>query len=126
HRQAEGFAEADADGRGSLDDDRLFGVGKGRPDGVGRILFLKGAGRAGGDALAAGDAGDVGEVLVKGGADVGREAALVRADDAAVLVLPADGDAAPAEDALGVVADDMDGGIVDLILVFRAVVVVLI
>ena len=56
---------------------------------------------------------DFAQVHVKGAADVGGEAAVVGADDAARPDFAADGDAAAAEDALGVVADQMGGGVVD-------------
>ena len=48
---------------------------------------VKRAGGTGHDALAAGDAGDIGQALFKGAADVGVEAALVGADDADRLQL---------------------------------------
>ena len=56
----------------------------------------------------------VAQVHLKGGADVGVEAAVVGADDADVLHALADGHAAAAEDALAVVADQMQAELVHL------------
>ena len=50
------------------------------------------------------------------------KATVDRADDAAVLILAADGDAAAAENALGVVADHMCSSSVDLVFVLLALI----
>ena len=109
HRDAEFLAEGGADGGSGLHDDVLARIGQGRPNLRGVVLLMQGAHGAGRDALAAVDAGHVVELQAPGGLDGGLEAAHHRADDADLLHLLADGDAAAAQDALVVVADDGRG-----------------
>ena len=112
--QAEGLAQAGADGGSGLHDDVLGRVVDGLDHVVDAGLLIQRAGGAHGDALAAGDAGGLAQAHLEGAGDVGGKAALVGADDADALGLFAGGDAAAAEDALGVVADHVDRGLVEL------------
>ena len=111
---AEALAQRDADGGGGAHHHVLGGVVEGLPHLGGVVLLLEGARGAGHDALAAGDAVHLGQVPVEGAADVGGEAAVVGADDPHLLVLPAHGGAAAAQDALGVVPDQVGSGVLDL------------
>ncbi|MPM89125.1 hypothetical protein SDC9_136233 [bioreactor metagenome] len=87
----------------------LFWVGQSRPNLGGVVLFRQRAGGTGNDALAAGHAVHLGQVPVEGAADVGSEAPVVGADDSDVLHLAAHGGAAAAQDALGIIADEVIG-----------------
>ena len=111
--QAEALAQGDPDGGGGAHHHVLGGVVQGGPDLGGVVLLREGAGGAGHDALAAGDAVHLGQVPVKGAADVGVKAAVVGADDAHLLGLAAHGGAPAAEDALGVVPHQVEGGVLD-------------
>ena len=96
-------------------------VGQSLPDLVRVVLFGQGAGRADHDALAAGDAGHIVQLLFERGADMGVDAAVVGADHRHEL-LAAGRDAAAAEDALVVVPHQMGGRGVQLIVGLEAVV----
>lgn len=65
-------------------------------------------GGAGGDTLAAGDAGHIAQGLLKHAPDMGVEATAVGADDSHMLV-GTGSHAAAAENTFGVVADQMQG-----------------
>ena len=112
--QAEALAQLGAHRRRRRDDDVLVGIGDGVPDLGGIIDLIKGADRADRNALAAVDAGRLAQRHIEGRADMGLIAALADVDDADVLVLFADGDAAAAEDALGVVAHQVRRRLLDL------------
>ena len=112
---AEGFADGHTGGRSGLDDDSLGGVGQELQNVLSLILLGEGAGGAGYDALAAGDAGGLAQRGLKRTGDVGAEPTLVGADDAHVLPFAADGGAAAAEHALVVVADHVGCGVVDVV-----------
>ncbi len=95
----------------------LGGIREGGPDLGGVVLLMQRAGRAGDDALTAGDAVHLGQVAVKGAADMGGKAAVVGADDADTnCCVAAGGHAAAAQNALVVVAHQMGGQNVQLIL----------
>ncbi len=113
-RHAELFAELYADGGSGTDDDVLGGISKRVPDLLGVVALLKSTCGANGDALAAVDAAGFRKTHLESGCDVGLETAPVGADDGSMLVVFADGDAAAAEDALAVVADEVDRGIVNI------------
>ena len=113
-RHVKFFAELYADGRCGTDDHMHFGIGERFPDLVGVVTLGERAGRADADALTAVDAGCGRQRQIERACDVGLEAALVCADDVAVLVVFADRYAAAAKDALRIVADEMDRGIVDV------------
>ena len=94
----------------------LSWIGNCLQDFCGVVLFRKGAGRADGDTLAAGDAGSGAERLLECTRDMGMEPALVGSDDADGLVGAAGSNTAAAKDTLIVVAIHMDCGIIDFIL----------
>ena len=112
NRHSERLAERGADGWSCLDDNVLGRVVQRRPNLVRLILFIDRARRADNDALPTAYAGDLVKVLLKRTGDVRIKAALVRADDADALPFGAGRDAAAAKDALVVVADHVDRGIV--------------
>ena len=114
--QIEGFPQGDPDGGGGLDHHVLMGVGEGAPDVLGVVLFGDGPGGADHDALAAGDAGHIPQVLLKGAADVGGKAPVVGANHPHRLPLLAGGHAPAAEDALVVVPEHMLCGVVKVVL----------
>ena len=92
----------------------LGGIGEGLPDLLGVVPLGEGAGGAHLDALAAVHAAGVGKGHLKGAGDVGLVATHAGADDVSVLDVLADGDAAAAQDAFAVVADQMDGGLIEI------------
>ena len=105
------LAQSGADRRSGLNHNMLLGIGDSGDHLVDLILFTQSAGGAVYDALAAGYAGHVAQILFKGAADMGIEAAAVGADHAHELIL-AGGHAAAAEDTLIIVANHMQGGLV--------------
>ena len=102
-RHAKLFAERCAHSRSRLHDDDLFGIVDGIDDVLRVVLLGQSAGRAGDDALAAGNAGHFAERHLKCAADLGIETAVVCADDGDVLLL-AGCHAAAAQDALCVIS----------------------
>ena len=111
HRHAEALAEGGADGRSRLNHDVLIGVAQ-RGEHVGALILLRErARRARDDALAAGNAGHAGKRLLKHTADMGVKTAAVRTDNSHMLVR-ARGDAAAAENTLGIVAHEMQRAVV--------------
>ncbi len=120
HGQAKLLAQARAHGGRGLHHHMLVGVGQQVPHQGGFLLLAQGAHRAGGDALAAGDAGHAVERQIPRRGDGGIKAAFHRADDAHGLRFVAGGHAAAAEDALVVVAHDGGGFVIYLVLVALA------
>ena len=114
HGDAEALTDLNTDGGCGGDDHVLGGIGEGLPDLVGVVPLGEGAGGAHLDALAAVHAAGVGERHLKGAGDVGLVATHAGADDVSVLDVLADGDAAAAQDALAVVADQVDGGLIEV------------
>ena len=92
------------------------GVAQRGPHLVGVVPLHQRAGGADVDALAAADAGGIRQLALEGAGDVGVEAALHHVDDAHALVLGAGGDAAAADDALGVVLQKVRGAVIVLAL----------
>ena len=119
-RHAEFFAQGGAHGGSGLYDRDVIRVRQQIPDFLGAVLFVQGAGRAGGNALSAVDAGHVIQALSPGALDLGLESAVHRADNSDCLGIDTGGHTAAAQDALVVVADDGRAQIVDLILVHLA------
>ena len=108
------YAEAGADGRSRLDDDRLGRIAQGRDDLAGIVSLRKSAGRADRDTLSAVDAAGIGQGHLKGRADVGLEAAVVGADAGDALSGLADSGTTAAKDTFAVVTVHMDGAVIDL------------
>ena len=88
-RHTESFAESCTGGGSGLNDNALFGVGKSGPNLVGVVALAQSAGGTGGDALTAGNAGDIIKGSVESTADMGNKAASVCADNGGVLKLVA-------------------------------------
>ena len=109
---AKSLAQSHTDGRSSLNDYVFGRIAQSTPYILGVVFLRQRTGGADNDTLAAGYAGHVGQVLVKGGADMGVKAPAVRSDDRNILPFGAGGGTAAAQHALGVVAHHMYGGIV--------------
>ena len=120
HVGADGQAELLAQGRphagGGLHDDMAGGVAQRGPHFVGVVPLHQRAGGADVDALAAADAGGVRQLALEGAGDVGIEAALHHIDHTHALILGAGGDAAAADDALGVVLQKVRRAVIVLAL----------
>ena len=114
----ERLTQGGPDTGGGLDNDVLLGVVDGGPDGVGLHHGSDGPGGTGYDALAAVDAGALPQGDVKAGAHMSLKAPLGNCDGAHPHHLLAGGHTPAAEDALAVVADEVGGAGVDLIVVF--------
>ena len=104
--QAKFLAQGGADGGRGLNADDLFRIGQGGPYFIDFALFMQRAYGAGFNALAAVHTGAVRQGFAEGRAYRGVKAAFGHADGADLLYILADGDAAAAMDALGVVAHD--------------------
>ena len=113
-RHAEAFAESGADRRRGVNDNVLGRIGQSREDLGGVVLFYQSAGGADNGALTAADAGNVAQLLVKGAADLSIKAAVVGADNADVLFFTS-GHAAAAKDTLVVIADEVQGRVILII-----------
>ena len=111
---AEFFRQSGTDSGSGLHDHILVGIGNGLGHVVDAGFLIQSAHGADSDTLTAADAGGVGQVHLEGGADVGLEAAVVGADNADALILLTGSNTATAQDALGVVADHVGSGLVDL------------
>jgi hypothetical protein len=104
----------------------LSGIVQRSPYLIGIVTLCESAGGTYGDTLTAVDAGCICQLDVKCGRNVCVIAAVIGADDADILILLADCHAAAAEDTLGIVADKMNGGIVNIGLCKAFAVVILI
>ena len=113
---AEFLADGGAHGGSRRDDDDLFGIVDGGAHVVDLFALVQGARRADGDALAAGDAGRLAQVRIERTGDVRMESAAGRRNDGDLLHALAHRDAAAAEDALFVVAHEIAGGGILLVL----------
>ena len=113
-RHAEAFTQLGTDGRGSTYYNVFGRISQRCPNLVCVVLFGEGTGWTYCDTLTAVDTGCFVQRLIKGTADMCIIATVVRANHADELVLCADCHAAAAKNALGVVAYQMHGGIVDI------------
>ena len=98
-----------------MNDNVLGGIVESREYLVGIVALNQSACRADNGALTAADARDVVELLIERAADDGVEAAVVRADNGDILLLTGSY-AAAAEDALVVVSDEVQRGVILLVL----------
>ena len=110
--EAEGLADGDADGRSDLSNAEGIRVCKLIPNGNRFIVLGDGSGGAVRRALAAADAGRVGQRNIAGGGNARIEAAIEKAERPHILILLADLNAAPAEDALAGIEHNAVRGIV--------------
>ena len=117
HGQAEFFTQGGAHSGRGLNHHMLGGIGQGLPHILRVVGFGQRAYGAGGDALAAVDAGHFGQLHLPGAFDGGLEAAAHRANHAHLLDICAGAHAAAAQNALVVVADDGDGAGIRFILI---------
>ncbi len=119
---AEAFAETCTNGRCGLNDNVLCRVSDCSKDILDEVFFGECAGGTYVDALAAGYAGSFAQTLFECRTDVGREAAIVRTDDADTLCMLTNSGAAAAEDTLIVIAVHMSSSLVDGIGIGSAIV----
>ena len=110
------FAQGRAHAGGGLHNHVAGGVAQSLPHLAGVVALYQSAGGAHVDALAAADAGGIGQLALEGAGDMGVEAPLHHVDDPHALVLGAGGDAAAADDALGVILYQVKGAVVVLLL----------
>jgi len=103
---AKALAQSGAHSGSCGNDNVLGGIVESVDDLGGLVLLLQSAGGAGNDALAAGNTCNVVELCIKGAADVGVETTIVCTDNRNKLILTGTY-AAAAENALGVVTDEV-------------------
>ena len=113
-RHIKGFTQSYTDGRSHLNNNMLGGIRHCFPNLIGIILFSQRAGGASHNTLTAGYARSQTQTIIESRADVGGETALVCTNNRDTLPFIANRYATAAKDTFIIIANHMDGGIINI------------